>query len=602
MFACTPRFRLLALGALGALVVLLFGGLPPRTDRVGAQEPQQTWIVVRPGAGTARAPAARAAVAADRQQLGRAGLQVRADLDAGVWVVRGTRAQVAALKAAQPDLLVGRDKVLRVPEEPVTLAPAQEADEPVCASTDAACPLQWDLSREEGINIPDAWRVTRGSGTVTVAVLDTGVTAAHEAVGQNYNLDASRSFVEYVPELCPADRDTWSSPDDFYGHGTWVATHIAGRSGALMTGIAPETTLLNVRVLGACGFGFFSWILTGMQYAAEAGARVINMSLGGPVCADGFVPGSVYCNSPEADFEIALWQAMENMVTSLTESGTLVVASAGNDHVRLDARGRVATDGSLYISPPSCPPEARGHPCKDLRGLADMPAGVPGVLAVSATNRVTVIGRLAETKWGQFGRGRREQLTYYSNYGERTDLSAPGGARAYNVPSFDCLSPVCARLGESTPGAHDNTGAFGAWGTDAAGRPCATCYAFVQGTSMSAPQVAGVAALVLATRRGLGVDELIAHVKRTARPFADYNSTPAIAGFPASRWYRYNVDYWGPGISPRLMGAGLIDAARAVGAPGNGAPPSVGAPPTTRPPGISLPQTAAPPDVAVEEE
>jgi subtilisin family serine protease len=81
---------------------------------------------------------------------------------------------------------------------------------------------------------------------------------------------------------------------------------------------------------------------------------------------------------------------------------------------------------------------------------------------------------------------------------------------------------------------------------------------------MAAPQVAGVAALALAAHPELGPDELISLLRRSVHPWTDINFTPPIADDPLSRWYRYDMDYFGPGVRSSLMGTGVIDAALAV--------------------------------------
>src|SRR5207253_3858668 len=73
----------------------------------------------------------------------------------------------------------------------------------------------------------------------------------------------------------------------------------------------------------------------------------------------------------------------------------------------------------------------------DLRGLLETPAGVPGVIMVSATNNANGAAP-ADDPFGRGMRiGARDQLAYYSSYGSRVDLAAPGGARRFNLPGWD---------------------------------------------------------------------------------------------------------------------------------------------------------------------
>ncbi len=474
---------------------------------------------------------------------------------AGVLVVRSR--DRAALRSLPGVVGVAADRVrVRTPEEEMTVAEVSPAAVGGCASTSASCPLQWDLDR---IHVPEAWRTTMGSSSVKVAVLDTGLTSSHEEVGPNYDRAESRSFVRPT-QFCAADAATFSSPEDFQGHGTWTATHVAGVNGGVMTGIAPRSTLVNVRVLGACGLGLDSWILQGMLYAGQIGARVESMSIGGFVCADGVVPGSFYCGSAtNVGDDQTIFRAYQNVIDQLSSIGTVVVAAAGNEHVGLDLAGRVISAGSLAVVSPSA------NPANDLRGLTEVPGGVPGVVAVGALNRVTATGGPAETRFGQYGVGSSDQLTYYSNFGPRIDISAPGGARNFNVPRFDCVSASCARLGVSAAGMSDNPGDFGAWGVNpATNAPCRNCYTFVQGTSMATPQVAGSAALTLAAHPRLSARDLVSRLKGTAQAFDDVDETPGIDDDPADPTFNFDIAYGERGVRNSAMGIGVVDAARAV--------------------------------------
>ena len=113
-------------------------------------------------------------------------------------------------------------------------------------------------------------------------MLDTGIDATHpDLAGQ---IDGTVSFV-------PGEDIT-----DVNGHGTHVASTIAGTgaaSGGDYKGVAPGADLIVGKVLGGAeGYGQDSWVLAGMQWAAESGAEVVSMSLGDSTPSDGSDPMS----------------------------------------------------------------------------------------------------------------------------------------------------------------------------------------------------------------------------------------------------------------------------------------------------------------------
>ncbi len=173
---------------------------------------------------------------------------------------------------------------------------------------------QWDMSNPtyKGINVEGAWDYTRGSSTVKVAVIDTGV--AYE----NYD-DDKDGFYEYLkaPDLANtrfAEGYDFVNGDkhanDDYGHGTHVTGTIAQSTNNAygVAGVAPNVTIIPIKVLSAGGWGTEEWIANGIYYATYAGARIINMSLGG-----------YFPSQAERD---ACWYAYKRGVT--------IVAAAGN--------------------------------------------------------------------------------------------------------------------------------------------------------------------------------------------------------------------------------------------------------------------------------
>jgi subtilisin family serine protease len=137
--------------------------------------------------------------------------------------------------------------------------------------------------------------------TVTVAVVDTGVDAAHE--------DLSGAVLPGWDAIADAP----GADSDAYGHGTHVAGILAAvaGNGVGITGAAAGVRILPVRVLDDAGQGWSSTIADGIRWAADHGADVINLSLGGTI------PSGVY--DAAIDYAVNVRRAV-------------VVASAGNDY------------------------------------------------------------------------------------------------------------------------------------------------------------------------------------------------------------------------------------------------------------------------------
>jgi subtilisin family serine protease len=153
---------------------------------------------------------------------------------------------------------------------PDTVAPARGAFRP----NDPYYRHQWHLDQ---VQMPHAWLRTRGRGVV-VAVIDTGVLYRdHERGRRAPDLAGTR----FAPGWDFVDGD--ATPDDEHGHGTHVAGTIAQstHNAIGVAGVAPDATIMPIRVLDARGAGRSGDIAAAIRWAADHGADVINMSLGG---------------------------------------------------------------------------------------------------------------------------------------------------------------------------------------------------------------------------------------------------------------------------------------------------------------------------------
>jgi subtilisin family serine protease len=164
-------------------------------------------------------------------------------------------------------------------------------DDKVKASLDVSVPA---------IGAPAAWAAGYDGKGIKIAVLDTGIDLNHPDFAGR--IGATQSFVP------------GQTVQDGFGHGTHVASIAAGSgaaSGGKYRGVAPGATLLAGKVLDNTGSGQESWVIAGMQWAADQGAKVANMSFGG-LPDDGSNPVAQAVNQISA------------------QTGTLFVIAAGN--------------------------------------------------------------------------------------------------------------------------------------------------------------------------------------------------------------------------------------------------------------------------------
>ncbi len=172
---------------------------------------------------------------------------------------------------------------------------------------------QWNLRR---IGMEQAWDLRPSASDVIVGVLDTGVDLNHPDLRSNLLLDLGYDFLSNT-----------ARPQDDESHGTAVAGIIGavGNNRDGVTGIAWHVKLLPIKALNADGRGPDSAMVKAILYAADNGARVINISS----------TGSRYS------------AALETAVNYAQDKGALVVAAAGNTGDRDNAINYPAAFGGV---------------------------------------------------------------------------------------------------------------------------------------------------------------------------------------------------------------------------------------------------------------
>ena len=293
--------------------------------------------------------------------------------------------------------------------------------------------IAWHVSK---VNAPQVWSYNGSTGYngngVVVAVVDSGVDYNHiDIAGSMWN--GGSEYPHHGYDVCNNDND----PMDDYCHGTHVAGIVAGQGNAgTQTGIAPGAKIMAVKVLDDTGYGSDSDLITGVEFAVEHGADIINLSLGDPEIG----PSMVY----------------RDLFVTVQEAGVVASVAAGNVG---DTQYSYPVPNNVEC-PGNCPPPWL-HP--DQVNLIS--GGTSAVICVGATDSNDShcgFSSVGPVNWPDYpyqnGDASQPGLI-------RPDISAPGknvtslnyqtgsGYVAYDGTSMatPCVSGVLALLLEASP-------------------------------------------------------------------------------------------------------------------------------------------------------
>ena len=304
------------------------------------------------------------------------------------------------------------------------------------------------------VNADEVWDLGYTGEGVIVAVIDTGVNFDHVDLVNNL-WDGGDEFPNHGYNTLENSHDV----SDGFGHGTHCAGTICGDgSSGTQTGIAPDATLMCVKVIDDTGYGNATSISAGMEFAIEHGADVLNMSLGIPFAS------------------AAVREMLRNACINALQCGVAAAVAVGND-------------GQLQISfpvpnnvrvPGGCPPPWI-HP--DQQSNAGGTSCCIAVGAVDYNNERAAFSSYGPFTWQDTS---FEDYPYEPGMGLiRPDICAPG----VNIISAD----------PNNPNGHVS----------------------MEGTSQAAPCVAGVMALMLEKNPELTPAEISMTLETTAVQLAD---------------------------------------------------------------------------------
>jgi len=354
------RYRALASGALVAVLVAAFPAAAPGVPN-GSSD-RQTAIAAVPGELIVRY---HDGVRADDRRRARASVS-------GVMRDRLLAGSAEVLRL--PDGVEGGQAIDRLRRDPaVAYAEPNLLFHATATPSDPLFGDQWGLenSKQFGygkvdadIDAADGWDIATDAGAVVVAVVDTGVDLDHpdlidriwsnpgEIPGDGIDNDGNGLKDDHQGWDWAATPDD-NVPDDLNGHGTHVAGVIgaAGNDSIGVAGVAWNVQLMPLRVLGANGSGKLSDIVRAFDYAGDAGAHVVNASLGADGATEPLAMREAIAAHPRTTYVVAAGNDGRNVEGSpswpcnIDLDNVICVAASSNT----DTRASFSNFGSTSV-------------------------------------------------------------------------------------------------------------------------------------------------------------------------------------------------------------------------------------------------------------
>ena len=382
-------------------------------------------------------------------------------------------ADIAALQADADVSLVEPESFIPLPEPQGSPDISSEPAASLASATNPAeayfFPRQWHL---RAIGADKAWAAGKlGSEDVVVAILDTGIDYTYPDLQGRVDLSRSVSFQSRDDLLVAAYFPGRHPISDLHYHGTHVAATVVS-NGIVNAGVTSKTTLFGVKVCSV--YGGCNRIFDGIKYAADNGADIINMSLGGGLQKRVY-PGYVSLVNRWANYA--------------RQKGALLVVSAGNDANDLDHNFILNDNGT--------PTNYSDDFHEKVPGWLSTYCDASGVACISATGPRATAG--TNGPWTDV-----DAPSSYTNYGRSAiTVAAPGGngaGRVYAGCSKTSLVYTICQTGNYVLG--------------------------INGTSMAAPHASGVAALLVAEHGKVGANRLRTLLQQTSDDLGQSGTDP----------------------------------------------------------------------------